>query len=217
MNTKALVAEFVGTFALIFIGAGAGAIGVGGLVGVAFAHGLVVLGFAYAYGHISGTHINPAVTFGLLIGGEISLQDAIGYWVVQLLGGIVGAFALSFALSGTEFANAGLGATTLAAGVSPAAGFVVELLLTFFLVNAIFNTAVSGKAGNLAPVAIGLTLTFSILMGGPLTGASLNPARTLGPAIASGNFADIWLYFAGPLVGAALAALLYTNLLKPSK
>ena len=102
-------------------------------------------------------------------------------------------------------------------GVSPVQGIVVEIILTFFLVNAIFNTAVSGKAGNLAPVAIGLTLAFSILMGGPLTGASLNPARTLGPAIASGNFADIWLYFVGPLVGAAAAALLYTGLLKPNK
>lgn len=214
MNTKALVAEFIGTFTLIFIGAGAGAIGAGGLVGVALAHGLVVLGFAYAYGHISGTHINPAVTFGMLVGKQIDVATAVGYWVVQFLGGIVGAFVLSFVLGG---ADSGLGATVLASGVSPVQGIVVEIILTFFLVNAIFNTAVSGKAGNLAPVAIGLTLAFSILMGGPLTGASLNPARTLGPAIASGNFADIWLYFVGPLVGAAAAALLYTSLLKPSK
>ncbi|MCA9900564.1 MAG: aquaporin [Ardenticatenaceae bacterium] len=214
MNTKALVAEFIGTFTLIFIGAGAGAIGAGGLVGVALAHGLVVLGFAYAYGHISGTHINPAVTFGMLVGKQIDVATAVGYWVVQFLGGIVGAFVLSFVLGG---ADSGLGATVLASGVSPVQGIVVEIILTFFLVNAIFNTAVSGKAGNLAPVAIGLTLAFSILMGGPLTGASLNPARTLGPAIASGNFADIWLYFVGPLVGAAAAALLYTGLLKPNK
>ncbi|MEM7335049.1 MAG: aquaporin, partial [Chloroflexota bacterium] len=96
-------------------------------------------------------------------------------------------------------------------------GLIIEILLTFFLVNAIFNTAVSGKAGNLAPVAIGLTLTFSILMGGPLTGASLNPARTLGPAIVSGNFSDVWVYIVGPLIGGGLAALLYTGLLKPSK
>ena len=214
MNTKALVAEFIGTFTLIFIGAGAGALGVGGLVGVALAHGLVVLGFAYAYGHISGTHINPAVTFGMLVGKQIDAATAVGYWLAQFLGGIVGAFLLSFVLGGAE---SGLGATVLADGVSPIQGVVLEAVLTFFLVNAIFNTAVSGKAGNLAPVAIGLTLTFSILMGGPLTGASLNPARTLGPAIASGNFADIWLYFVGPIVGAAAAALLYTGLLKPTK
>lgn len=216
MNTKALVAEFIGTFALIFIGAGAGAIGVGGLVGVALAHGLVVLGFAYSYGHLSGTHINPAVTLGLLIGGEISLEDAAGYWVVQFLGGIVGGFALSFALSGSEFAANGLGATNLAVGVSPIQGLIIELILTFFLVNTIFNAAVSGKVGNLAPIAIGLTLAFAILMGGPLTGASLNPARTLGPALASGNFSDIWLYFVGPFGGAALAALLYNGFLKPT-
>ncbi|VAW30662.1 Aquaporin Z [hydrothermal vent metagenome] len=212
MNTKALVAEFIGTFALIFIGAGAGALGVGGLVGVALAHGFVVLGFAYAYGHISGTHINPAVTFAMLVGKQIDGVTAVGYWVVQFLGGIVGAFLLRFVLGG---ADSGLGATLLADGVSPLQGVVLEAILTFFLVNAIFHTAVSGKAGNLAPVAISLTLIFAILMGGPLTGASLNPARTLGPAIASGNFADIWLYFVGPLAGAAAAVLLYTGFLKP--
>ena len=96
MNPKALGAELVGTFALIFIGAGAGALGIGGLVGVAFAHGFVVVGFVYAYGHISGTHINPAVTFGLLVAGEINIKDALGYWIVQLLGGILGGFALTF-------------------------------------------------------------------------------------------------------------------------
>lgn len=214
-NSKALVAEFIGTFTLILIGAGAGAIGVGGLVGVALAHGLVVLAFAYAYGHLSGTHINPAVTFGLLVGGEIKLRDALSYWVVQLLGGIVGALVLRFMIAGTEFAGNGLGATTLAPGVGVLAGFIIELVLTFFLMNTIYNTAVSNKAGQMAPLAIGLTLVFCILMGGPLTGASLNPARTLGPAIASGNFADLWLYFAGPLAGAGLAALLYTGFLKP--
>ncbi len=211
MIAKALVAEFIGTFALIFIGAGAGALGVGGLIGVALAHGLVVLGFAYAYGHISGTHINPAVTFALLLGKQIDFTTAVGYWVVQFLGGIVGAFVLSFVLGG---ADTGLGATVLASSVSPLQGLVVEALLTFFLVNAIFNAAVSGSAGNLAPFAIGLTLVFCILMGGPLTGASLNPARTLGPAIAAGNYADIWLYFVGPFVGAAAAALLYGGFLR---
>ncbi len=210
MNTKNLVAEFVGTFALIFIGAGALAIGAGGLVGVALAHGLVIVTFAYAYGHISGTHINPAVTLGLLIAGEIEFVAAIGYWIVQLLGGILGAVVLNAVLP-----EAGdLGVTILGEGVTPIQGLVVEIVLTFFLVNTIFNTAVSGKAGNFAGLAIGLTLVLSILMGGPLTRASLNPARTLGPAVVSGNYADIWLYFVGPLVGAILAALLYIGVLK---
>ena len=210
MNTKSLVAEFVGTFALIFIGAGALAIGQANLVGVALAHGLVIVTFAYAYGHISGTHINPAVTLGLLIAGEIEFVAAIGYWIVQFLGGILGAVMPNAVLP-----NPGdLGVTILSEGVGVGQGLVVEIVLTFFLVNTIFNTAVSGKAGNFAGLAIGLTLVLAILMGGPLTRASLNPARTLGPAIVSGNYADIWLYFVGPLIGAILAALLYIGVLK---
>ena len=210
MNTKNLIAEFVGTFALIFIGAGALAISPGNLVAVALAHGLVIVTFTYAYGHISGTHINPAVTLGLLIAGEIEFVSAVGYWIVQFLGGILGAVVLNVVLP-----NAGdLGVTILGEGVTPVQGLVVETVLTFFLVNTIFNTAVSGKAGNFAGLDIGLTLVLSILMGGPLTRASLNPARTLGPAIVSGNYADIWLYFVGPFVGAILAALLYIGVLK---
>ena len=210
MNTKNLVAEFIGTFALIFIGAGALALTRENLVAVALAHGLVIVTFAYAYGHISGTHINPAVTLALLIAGEIQIVAAVGYWVVQFLGGILGAFVLKAVLP-----EAGdLGVTILGSGVTATQGLIVEMVLTFFLVNTIFNTAVSGKAGNFAGLAIGLTLVLSILMGGPLTRASLNPARTLGPAIASGNFADIWLYFVGPAIGAVLAALLYIGVLK---
>ncbi len=210
MNTKNLVAEFIGTFALIFIGAGALAITEANLVGVALAHGLVIVTFAYAYGHISGTHINPAVTLALLIAGEIQIAAAVGYWIVQFLGGILGAVVLKAVLP-----EAGdLGVTILGSGVTQTQGLIVELVLTFFLVNTIFNTAVSGKAGNFAGLAIGLTLVLAILMGGPLTRASLNPARTLGPAIVSGNFADIWLYFVGPAVGAVLAALLYVGVLK---
>ncbi|MEM7052288.1 MAG: aquaporin [Acidobacteriota bacterium] len=213
--STALVAEFVGTFALVFIGAGAGALGIGGLVGVALAHGLVVLGFAYAYGHLSGTHINPAVTLGLWAGGAIDAGKAISYIVVQLAGGAVAGFTLAYCLGGTE---TGLGATTLAQSlevgdatiqVTPVMGVVIEALLTFFLVNAVFNAGISGKAGNQAGIAIGLTLTFCILMGGPLTGASLNPARTLGPALATGNFADFWVYLVGPAIGGLAAAVLY--------
>ena len=211
MNTKALTAEFVGTFALIFIGAGAGAIGAGGLVGVALAHGLVLVAVAAAYGPISGAHINPAVTIALWVGRQIKTAEAVGYIVVQVLGGIAGAFVLRFVLGGT---GSGLGATVLAGSVSPTQGVVLEAVLTFFLVNTIYHTAVSGKAGNQAPVAIGLTLAFCILMGGPLTGASLNPARTIGPAVASGNFADLWVYLVGPVIGGLAATLLYDRALK---
>ena len=225
--SSALIAEFVGTFALIFIGAGAGAMGVGGLVGVAFAHGLVIVAFAYAYGHISGTHLNPAVTIGLWVGGQIEAARAVGYIVVQLLGGIAGAMTLRLLATRTGGrADSGLGATVLAKAVpvgdaivtmTPAAGFFVEAILTFFLVNTIFNAAVSGKAGNLAGLAIGMTLIFCILMGGPLTGASLNPARTIGPAVVTGNYADLWVYIVGPIAGGVIAALLYEGALAPEK
>jgi MIP family channel proteins len=221
--STSLLAEFIGTFALIFIGAGAGALGLGGLVGVAFAHGLVIVGFAYAYGHISGTHINPAVTLGVWAAGKIDAARAFSYIVFQLAGGIVGALVLRWVLGGTE---TGLGATTLARDlavgnatitITPAIGLVVEAILTFFLVNTIMNAGISGKATIPAGLAIGLTLTFCILMGGPLTGASLNPARTIGPAVASGNFSDLWVYLVGPSLGAIVAGLLYKTVFEEEK
>ena len=196
---------------MIFIGAGAAAIG-GELILIALAHGMVIIGLAYAYGLHSGTHINPAVTFGLLIAGEIKTKTAINYWIMQFAGGILGAAALSFVLGGS---TSGLGATqfdTTATSVSQA--LVLELILTFLLVNTIMNTAVSGKAGNLAGLAIGSTLIFCILMGGPITGASLNPARTLGPALLTGNLDQLWVYIVGPLAGAAIASIFYVNVLK---
>ena len=217
MNTKSLIVEFIGTFALIFIGAGAVAIGAGGLIGAACAHGFVVIAFIYAYGHISGTHINPAVTLAFLIAGEIEFAAAIGYWIVQFLGGILGAVLLNIVLPDSGDLGVTILTTEANGGgftVTTTQGLIVEIVLTFFLVNTIFNTAVSGKAENFAGLAIGLALMFCIVMGGPLTRASLNPARTLGPAIVSGNYADIWLYFVGPFVGAILAALLYIGVLK---
>jgi MIP family channel proteins len=219
----ALVAELIGTFALILIGAGAGALGIGGLVGVALAHGLVIVAFAYAYGHISGTHLNPAVTLGVWLAGKIAPGRALAYVAAQLAGGIAGAFALCWLLGGNE---TGLGATRLAQGlvvgtvtitVTPAAGVALEAILTFFLVNTVMNAGISGKATPLDGLAVGFTLVFAILMGGPLTGASLNPARSLGPAIATGDFTDLWIYFVGPALGAALAALLYRGLLAEEK
>ena len=209
MQSKALVAEFIGTFSLIFIGAGAAAVS-GNLVAVALAHGLVVMAFAYAYGNISGTHINPAVTIGLLVGGQIKLGDAIGYILVQLIGGIVGGAALLYVVG-----PGSLGATVPAEGVGVGQTFLLEVILTFLLVNSIYHSAVSGKAGNLAPVAIGLTLAACIAMGGPLTGASLNPARSLGPAVFSDAptaLSSLWIYFVACPVGGVLAALVHKYL-----
>ncbi len=212
MQGKALAAEFIGTFALIFIGAGAAHVS-GNLVAVALAHGLVVMAFAYAYGNISGTHINPAVTIGLLAGGQIKLGDAVGYILVQLLGGIAGASALFFVVG----QQGSIGATVPAGGVGVGQTLLLEVILTFLLVNSIYHSAVSGKAGNLAPVAIGLTLTACIAMGGPLTGASLNPARSLGPALFSDAptaISSLWMYFVACPIGGVLAAVVHKALAK---
>lgn len=204
-----LTAELVGTFALVFVGAGAGAIGVGGLVGVALAHGLILLSCAYAFGAISGTHINPAVTIGIWLAGGIEASRAAAYVVVQLIGGILAALCLRVVLAGSAWADSGLGATLLAEGVPATSGLLLEALLTFFLVSAVLNLAIAGRGGNQAGIGIAATLTAAILIGGPLTGASLNPARSLGPALITGNLADLWLYFVGPIAGGLIAALLY--------
>ena len=212
--STSLLAEFIGTFALIFIGAGAGALGIG-LVGVALAHGFVIIGFAYAYGHISGTHINPAVTLGVWAAGKIDAARAGSYIVFQIAGGIVGALVLRWVLGGT---GTGLGMTQLAQSldvkgtaitITPLIGVVLEAILTFFLVNQVMNAGISGKATIPGGLAIGLTLVFCILMGGPLTGASLNPARSIGPAVAAGDFTNLWVYLVGPVIGGVAAGVLY--------
>ena len=218
-----LLAEFVGTFSFVFIGAGAAAVvgsaaGLNGIIAVAFAHGLVIMAFAFAYGSVSGGHMNPAVTVGVLAAGAMSAGEAFGYIVSQLIGGIAGALLLRTVLGG---AATGLGmpalAHDLAVGttsltITPEAGFMIEAVLAFFLVTVVLSTAVAGRAGSLAPLAIGMTLTFNIIMGGALTGAPFNPARALGPMVATDNFNDAWLYLTAPIVGAIIAALLHIAL-----
>jgi len=218
-----LVAEFIGTFAFVFIGAGAAAVigdGVGlpGIAAIALAHGLAIMAFAFAYGPVSGGHMNPAVTIGVLAAGAMDTITAIGYVLSQLAGGIAGALLLRIVLGGTA---TGLGTPALAhnlalGGVSltvtPVAGFIIEAVLAFFLVTVVLSTAVAGRAGSLAPLAIGMTLTFNILMGGALTGAPFNPARALGPMVATGRFADAWLYLVAPVVGAIVAAAVHSSL-----
>ena len=209
INSKVFVAEFIGTFALVFIGAGAAVTGVGGLLGVALAHGFVVTVFAYTYGHISGSHINPAVTFGLALNNTIKWAEALVYWVAQFAGAIVASYVLKTIADILNFGGIQSAATAGAlTEPAPFAALGVEIILTFFLVNTILHSAVAGKAGTFAGLAIGLTLIFAILAGGPMTGASLNPARTFGPALISGSFTDpmtYLIYFVGPLIGAALA------------
>ncbi len=204
MKTKVWLAELIGTAALVFVGAGAGALAVGGLIGVALAHGLILAGVVYAYGPISGAHVNPAVTFAIALRGKLKWRFAAYYWIAQLVGGALAAGALFFVLGG---AGSGLGATLPAPQVSPVQAIVVEGLLTFLLANAVLQTAVKKSATPFAGLAIGLTLAAAILMGGPLTGASLNPARTFGPDLFTGNLGTFWIYLVGPAAGAGLAAL----------
>jgi MIP family channel proteins len=208
VKTKVWLAELIGTAALVFVGAGAAAAGAG-LVGVALAHGLIVAGLAYAYGSISGAHVNPAVTFAAALRGRIKWQDAVIYWVAQFAGATLAAGALFVAFGG---ASSGLGATLPAAGVTPLQAIVVEALLTFLLANAVLHTAERKSGTPFAGLAIGLTLVAGILMGGALTGASLNPARTFGPALFTGHLDVLWIYLVGPAAGAGLAALAYRAL-----
>lgn len=217
--STALSAEFLGTFMLVFACAGAAALGAGGLVGVALAQGLALTVAVYLFGHLSGAHVNPAVTVGVWLAGKINTRRAVSYVVFQGFGAVVAALALRFVLGGLV---GNLGGTALGGElevgdatilVTPAAGLVVESLLTLFLVLAVLQGAIAGRAGHMAGVVIGATLAVGVLVGGPLTGASLNPARTLGPALVTGDFADLWIYLAGPISGGALAALLFRNAL----
>lgn len=219
-NSKVFVAELIGTFALVFVGAFAGIYSGGqDLVLVALAHGLTLAVFVYAFGHISGTHVNPAVTFGLALQGVVDWGKAVvSYWIPQFLGAIGAAYLLQVFIAPLS-AEAVAGAATAGALTDPfpyhAMG--LEVLLTFFLVNTILHTAVSGKGGMFSGLAIGLTLAIAIMAGGPLTGASLNPARTFGPAVVTGSFSDpmtYMIYFLGPLFGATLAVVVYQFLSK---
>ena len=219
-NSKVFVAELIGTFALVFVGAFAGIYSGGqDLVLVALAHGLTLAVFVYAFGHISGTHVNPAVTFGLALQGVVDWGKAVvSYWIPQFLGAIGAAYLLQVFIAPLS-AEAVAGAATVGALTDPypyhAMG--LEVLLTFFLVNTILHTAVSGKGGMFSGLAIGLTLTIAILAGGPLSGASLNPARTFGPAVFTGTWNDpmtYMIYFLGPLFGATIAVLVYQFLSK---
>lgn len=219
MDPRALVAEFVGTFALVFVGVGAIAnlapLDAAGLVGVALAHGLTIAVMVSATAAVSGGHLNPAVTIGLLAAGRIRPAGAAGYVLAQLLGAVAAA-GLLVATIPAQVRAVDLG--TPAPGPDLGAGQVVvlEAVLTFFLVFVIYGTAVDRRAPQVGGLFIGLTVALDILMGGPLTGAAMNPARHLGPALFAGGeaLAQTWIYWAGPLLGGVAAALLYRHVLE---
>jgi aquaporin TIP len=217
----ALVAEVVGTFLFFFVGAGsilAGASVISGggtapdLVAVALAHGLALGVLASAFGAISGAHFNPAVTFGVWLLGRIPTVRALWYVWAQAVGAL-GAGAALFLVFGDPGRAAGLGTPALGAGVTPLVGIGVEAVLTMVLLFAVFGTTIDPRAPRLGGLAVGLAVGADVLMGGPLTGAAMNPARWLGPAVVAGNFSDWYVYWIGPLVGAAVAALIYRYLL----
>jgi len=205
-------AEALATFVLVFAGAGAVVAnarfgGVLGAVGVALAFGLAIMVMVYATGHLSGAHINPAVTVSFTLTRHFPVRDAFAYVAAQCAGAIGGALVL---LAAWPSKPGSLGATVPAAGVSAGTALVYELLLTAILMFVIMAVATDTRAvGAAAAIAIGGTVGLDALFGGPVSGASMNPARSLGPALASGKWHDFWVYLVGPLLGAALGALCY--------
>jgi len=216
--SRRALAEFIGTLALIFVGAGSilsdrltgGEVS---LVGIALAHGLTIAVMVSAFGHISGGHLNPAVTLGALIARKISPGDALVYGLSQLAGGVTGAFLLTLVFDPATRQAANLGTPGLAAGVTASAGLVFEVVATFFLVLVVCATALDGRGAFtlVAGLPIGFVVTFDILAGGPVTGAAMNPARAFGPAVVGGFWTNHWIYWVGPLLGGAFAGLLYST------
>ena len=208
MPVRALCAEAVGTFALVFAGAGAIVVDARthalGHVGVALVFGLVIMVMIYAVGHVSGAHFNPAVSFAFALTRHFPWQRVGGYWIAQAMGAVAAAALLRASLGG----EAHLGAT-LPSG-SQGQAFLWEVILTFFLMFVIMSVATDTRAvGEAAAIAIGGTVGLDALFGGPITGASMNPARSLGPALVSGDLHALWLYLLAPLAGATAGGIVY--------
>jgi MIP family channel proteins len=205
---RPLAAEFIGTFALIFLGAGtATALGGNHVPAVAYAHGFTIMLFVATFGDISGCHINPAVTAGLAAAGEFPVRRVVPYWIAQLTGAIAAGYCLLGVFGGPVNH---LGATTVdTQRISYVGAFVLEAIGTFFLVNTVLHAAVRRAAGPLAPLAIGVTVTVCILMFGALTGGAVNPARTIGPAVATDMYDGLSIYLIAQLFGGVIAGVLY--------
>jgi len=215
---KKYLAELLGTGVLVFVGVGSAVIAGGkiGFLGIAFAFGIALLTMVYAIGSISGCHINPAVTVGMLVGGKIGLKDAVGYIVAQCIGAVIAAgllFFIASGLPGYSIAVNGLGQNGYEAaspmGYSLAACAVAEVLLTAMFVFVIFGALSRDAPKGFAGIAIGLALTMAHIVGIPITGTSVNPARSLGPAVFVGGTAlsQLWLFIVAPVIGGILAAL----------
>jgi aquaporin Z len=217
--TEQMVAEFLGTMALVFIGAGSVVVllaqfGDGSaIVGIALAHGLVLAVMVSNLGHISGAHFNPAVTLGVWVAGKIETIRAGVYVLSQVVGAIAGAALLRWVMPEAIWRSTSLGVPQVAhaAGFTNGKAVLLETILTFFLVITVFASAIDerGVFKSVAGLTIGLVLTFDILVGGTITGAAMNPARWFGPALIAGKWTDWWVYLIGPAIGAVLAASVF--------
>src|SRR6267154_3513507 len=220
-TSQKLAAEFLGTFALVFFGVGAvcadrhlQASGGIGLLGVALAQGLAMAIMVSALGHISGGHFNPAISIGFWVTKRIGTLDAFLYWAAQLLGGIAAAFLLKSVIPEETWRAVSLGTPALLRDFPVLSAIILEAVASFFLVLVFFATAVDDRGAfrAIAGFGIGLAVTLGILVIGPFTGAAMNPARSLGPALASNHWTNWGIYWIGPLAGGFLAGLLYNSL-----
>eukprot|EP00252_Welwitschia_mirabilis_P020197 TRINITY_DN48_c1_g1_i3.p1 TRINITY_DN48_c1_g1~~TRINITY_DN48_c1_g1_i3.p1 ORF type:complete len:251 (+),score=-6.35 TRINITY_DN48_c1_g1_i3:498-1250(+) len=222
---KAYIAEFISTLLFVFAGVGSALAYAkltdnaptdpAGLVAIGLCHGLALFVAVAIGANISGGHVNPAVTFGLALGGQITIIKGIFYWIAQLLGAIVGCLLLSFVTGGMTTPI-----HSVASGMSAVEAVVMEIVITFALVYTVYATAADPKKGSLgtiAPMAIGFIVGANILAAGCFSGGSMNPARSFGPAVVSGDFTDHWVYWVGPLIGGGLAGLVYSGVYIPAR
>jgi MIP family channel proteins len=210
------VAEFIGAFTLVFIGGGAGIVAGSDLVAVALANGLAIGLMVSNFGHISGGHFNPAITLGFVATRRITSPLAVAYWISQFAGAVAAAALLRWFFHKPAM----LAAVPHAPNIGAGKGLVVEMILTIFLVLAVFSNAVDprGAFKSIAGLGIGLTISIDVLMGGPLTGAAMNPARAFGPQLIGNFWGEGWIYYVGPALGAVIAAVGYDYLyLRPTR
>ena len=218
VETRKVVAELLGTFLLVFFGVGSAVFGINriGAVGVALSFGLALLALAYAIGPVSACHINPAVTLGVLLTGGVDRAQAIRYWIAQVLGGILGAIVIRGLVGFGHVSDQtdALGTNSWGKTISGPGAFTLEVILTFALVLVVLLVTRAGAAPGFAGLPIGFTLVIIHLVGIPLDGTSVNPARSLGPALIHGGapLHQVWLFLLAPLVGGALAAAVTTVL-----
>lgn len=218
---KSYWAEFLGTFTLCFIGQGAIVLnqvtgGQPGLLGIAIAHGLALAVMISALGSTSGGHFNPAVTMGFVVTGRQSWTSAITYWISQIMGAVVASFLLRAVVPGEAGDLVHYGAAVVNPAITTTQAVLIEFILSFFLITAVWGTAVDERAPKIGGFGIGLTVLMDILMGGPLTGAAMNPARAFGAALVSGTWSNHWVWWVGPMLGGIAAARAYKSIvLKP--